>query len=88
MEVLRIERDHCKGCGLCIEFCPQHCLTLTDDLNSLGYHPAELHDVVKCTSCALCAQVCPETGIEVNRRRKPPAPGPAATEASPPVAVE
>jgi 2-oxoglutarate ferredoxin oxidoreductase subunit delta len=31
----------CKGCGLCVDACPQHVLSLAmDRLNPKGYHPA------------------------------------------------
>ncbi|MEK6643112.1 MAG: ferredoxin family protein [Planctomycetota bacterium] len=70
MEPVKIDTRRCKGCGLCVEFCPRHCLKLVDELNPIGYHPAELHEPGACTSCALCAEVCPETGIEVLRKRK------------------
>lgn len=70
MEPVRIDVKRCKGCGLCVEFCPRHCLDLAEGLNPIGYHPARLHEPGACTSCALCAEVCPESGIAVFRKRK------------------
>jgi len=70
MEPVRIDAVICKGCGLCVEFCPKHCLELGEELNSIGYHPARLHDPDECTSCALCAVMCPESGIAVYRRKR------------------
>lgn len=70
MESVRIDEKRCKGCGLCVEFCPKHCLTLSEGLNSIGYHPAEMHEPQACSACALCAEVCPESGIAVYRKRK------------------
>lgn len=73
MNDVEIKRELCKGCGLCVEFCPKHLLKLSDELNAIGYHPAELHDAAACTACALCAVMCPETGMSVYRepRKKP-----------------
>jgi 2-oxoglutarate ferredoxin oxidoreductase subunit delta len=71
MDPVRIDVGRCKGCGLCVEFCPRHCLELADALNAIGYHPAHLHEPDKCTSCTLCAEVCPEAGIRVYKKRKP-----------------
>lgn len=68
MDPLKIERQRCKGCGLCVEFCPTHLLKLSDDLNSLGYHVAELPEPEKCNACALCAEMCPEAGMSVYRK--------------------
>jgi 2-oxoglutarate ferredoxin oxidoreductase subunit delta len=70
MERCEIDTKRCKGCGLCVEVCPRHCLSLDERLNAIGYHPARLHDPAQCTSCALCAQMCPEVGIVVNKRIK------------------
>ncbi len=68
----QIDRDRCKGCGLCVVFCPRHILKLEDGLNRAGYHPAVNHDLDACTACGLCAEMCPETGIRVTRRKKKP----------------
>lgn len=70
MDRLCIDTHRCKGCGLCVEFCPKHILELSAELNAIGYHPAQLKNADQCTSCALCAQMCPETGITVHRKRR------------------
>ena len=70
MEPVQIDMHRCKGCGLCVEFCPKHVLELSEGLNKIGYHPAVLKDPEHCTSCSLCAQMCPETGISVYRKRR------------------
>jgi 2-oxoglutarate ferredoxin oxidoreductase subunit delta len=66
----RITEDRCKGCGLCVEFCPKDCLSMSEALNRIGYHPAVLLKPDDCTGCALCAQMCPETAIRIYRRAK------------------
>lgn len=70
MDPCQVEHGRCKGCGLCVEFCPRHLLELSEELNAAGYHPAIMHDGAKCTSCALCAEMCPESAIRVYRRKK------------------
>jgi len=70
-EPLAIARDSCKGCGLCVDVCPQHCLALDESVvNLLGYHPVELTDAAACTSCALCARICPDVTFTVYARPK------------------
>ncbi len=56
-----IDTEECKGCGLCTEACPTHCLHLAERLNRYGYHPAE-YDGHGCNGCAICYFVCPEPG--------------------------
>ncbi len=63
---LGIATERCKGCGLCVDVCPKHCLALdTGTVNGLGYHPVELTDATACTSCALCARICPDVVFSV-----------------------
>lgn len=62
--------ERCKGCGLCIEFCPKNCMGFSDHLNSQGYHPARLTEAGKCISCAICARMCPDVVIEVAKEAR------------------
>jgi 2-oxoglutarate ferredoxin oxidoreductase subunit delta len=62
-----IAQEICKGCELCIFFCPKKLIVLSDKLNAAGYLPASFKDSHDCTGCAFCAIVCPEVAIEVYR---------------------
>lgn len=62
-----IDQERCKGCQLCVEFCPPKVLAMSSTLNTLGFYPAMLIDDGRCTSCAACAIVCPDTAITVYR---------------------
>jgi len=64
---VQVDRDHCKGCGLCVAFCPRECLTMARTVNARGYHYAEFAVPRQCTGCLQCARVCPDTAIEVYR---------------------
>ncbi len=57
--------ERCKGCGLCLAFCPTRAVGMDEGLNRMGYHPAVLLDEAACTSCAACAWVCPDLAVEV-----------------------
>ena len=37
-----VDHERCKGCGLCVEFCPFGHLHVDEELNLAGYHPAEV----------------------------------------------
>ena len=64
---IEIDQDLCKGCEICIFFCPKGAISLSDKLNASGYLPASFNDKNECTGCAICAVVCPEVAIEVYR---------------------
>ncbi len=57
-----VRKDWCKGCELCIEFCPKSVLARSKDFNVKGYHyPVAVND--DCINCRLCTTVCPEYAI-------------------------
>ncbi len=62
-----IDRELCKGCEVCIAFCPKKLLTLSGDYNAAGYLSSSFNESGDCTGCATCAIVCPEVAIEVYR---------------------
>jgi len=64
---IEIDRELCKGCEICIFFCPKKIIAQSDKLNAGGYLPACFNDNSECTGCAICALVCPEVAIEVYR---------------------
>lgn len=58
-----INRERCKGCGFCIEFCPFRVLEFDTSFNSHGYHPPVIAESNKCTGCDLCGMYCPDFAI-------------------------
>lgn len=68
---ITIDRERCKGCGLCVHFCPRHVIAVSKDLNQKGYYPAESIEPAEgekgCNACTICALVCPDVAIEVYR---------------------
>ncbi len=71
---IRIDRERCKGCHLCMEVCPNAKIRPDDSLNLKGYTPAHFNEPSAegekgCTGCAQCATVCPEVAIEVYRAK-------------------
>ena len=67
-----IDQERCKGCGLCVAFCPQDVLAYSDEYNRSGYNSVHMKEPELCTGCAFCAQTCPDIAIEVYREKKPP----------------
>jgi len=64
---IQIDEERCKGCALCIEFCPKEAISLSDKLNLKGYFVVAFEEKKGCTGCATCAVMCPEVAIEVYR---------------------
>jgi len=56
-----IDQEQCKGCGLCVDICPQDVLEISEMLNHLGFHPAA-YGGDGCTGCGVCFYACPEPG--------------------------
>lgn len=65
MPKIEVDVERCKGCGYCVEACPQDILELAERFNSMGYHPVECADCSKCTGCTFCAIMCPDLAITV-----------------------
>ena len=70
---ISIEEELCKGCELCVHFCPKGHIAMSSRFNSRGYRVSEfcLNDSSngksECTGCAICARICPDVAIKVWR---------------------
>lgn len=49
-------KERCVGCGICTHHCPQHLLSIDDNICYINHQH-------KCTNCRICEQVCPYTAI-------------------------
>ncbi|MFS8541037.1 MAG: 4Fe-4S binding protein [Tissierellales bacterium] len=55
-EKLIVEKDLCKGCGICVAFCPKNVLEIKDN-------KVNIHDIDSCIQCGLCELRCPDFAI-------------------------
>jgi 2-oxoglutarate ferredoxin oxidoreductase subunit delta len=65
MSKVVIDEKHCKGCGLCVAFCPKGALVISGRLSSRGINAAEHSEGKACSGCCSCAVVCPDAAIEI-----------------------
>ncbi len=63
MEAVKISVPWCKGCGVCVAFCPKGALRLE--------HEKAVHDAEQCIVCGLCELYCPDLAIVVDKSQKP-----------------
>lgn len=61
-----IDKERCKGCGYCTEFCPRDVLKMSEEIGPKGYNFAVVVDPDKCVSCGLCEIICPEFATHLN----------------------
>lgn len=53
---LIIKKDWCKGCGICVNFCPKNVLEINNG-------KINIKDRDACIKCGLCELRCPDYAI-------------------------
>ena len=59
--IIKLRRDWCKGCDICVDACPEHIL----ELDETGH--VFVTDISKCIFCAICAERCPDFCFSIER---------------------
>ena len=59
MKKLFIQRKWCKGCRVCVVFCPKQVLDIDAEDKVYAKNPED------CIQCNLCGLRCPDLAIEV-----------------------
>lgn len=55
----KIHRNLCKGCSLCVHYCPKHVLELDKEGIVIAARPDD------CIGCHMCELRCPDFAIQV-----------------------
>ena len=61
---LEVNKKWCKGCGICVAFCPKNVLAIGPDEKVFEEKPEA------CIQCGLCEQRCPDFAIRVVKEEK------------------
>jgi formate hydrogenlyase subunit 6/NADH:ubiquinone oxidoreductase subunit I len=61
-----VDPDLCIGCGICVDSCQIHAVTMNDEAN--GAQVSSM-DREKCIGCGVCASTCPEGAVSMTRRQ-------------------
>ncbi|HBQ29460.1 MAG TPA: 4Fe-4S ferredoxin [Desulfotomaculum sp.] len=59
--VTKINKELCKRCGICVQFCPQGVFIRDEE----GYPVVKEQE--KCTGCLSCFYYCPDFAVEVKK---------------------
>ena len=62
MDSVVIRKEWCKGCGICVAFCPKGALRLE--------HEKAVHTPELCVVCGMCELYCPDLAIVVDKSPK------------------
>ncbi len=55
---IEIDPKRCKGCSICVDFCPTHVLEMKGTI-------VAVKNLEACTRCQLCDLRCPDFAIQV-----------------------
>ncbi len=70
---INIDSAVCKGCGLCILYCPKKVFRMSGKRNEKGYDIIEAFEPDKCNGCKLCEISCPDIAIYIEGVKAPSA---------------
>lgn len=63
-DAIKVIRENCVGCGLCVKACPFDAVALDDDTIATI-------DLTKCTLCGACVEACKFDAIELRTAAEP-----------------
>ena len=62
-----VDGEICKGCQLCIHFCPKKVFEVGEEVNYKGFIIPKIAHKDQCIKCKICELICPDLAIFVER---------------------
>ncbi|WP_368731557.1 4Fe-4S dicluster domain-containing protein [Calderihabitans maritimus] len=62
---MTIDEQYCKGCFLCLHYCPKKVIGKSKKINGKGYTLPYIANPDACTMCRTCELICPELAVTV-----------------------
>lgn len=63
LKQLQVNKEWCKGCGICVAFCPRDVLGIKDG-------KVNIEDIDSCIECGQCELRCPDYAIYLGGKNK------------------
>ena len=70
-----VNEEFCKGCGICVHFCPKKAIRLSTEFNKKGVNAPVPANMEKCTGCRTCELYCPDFAIAIREVEENANPG-------------
>ncbi len=67
MMAVYIDQEICKGCEICVHYCPKNVLEMAADVNKRGFNYSSVVRPEDCIQCKLCEKMCPDLAIYVEK---------------------
>jgi 2-oxoglutarate ferredoxin oxidoreductase subunit delta len=67
MVKIYINEDYCKGCNLCLHFCPKNVLETSTKLSKRGFSTPVVAYIENCNACGVCELFCPDFAIVIEK---------------------
>ena len=68
---INLDRERCKGCGLCLELCPNQLFCRDSEPNTQGVYPVRLTNAEFCLNCQRCVEICPDRALSGPEHTRP-----------------
>ncbi len=63
--MIYLNSELCKGCLICMAFCPKEVYEFSNNQNKKGIHIPSPLNMEKCSKCNLCELMCPDQALRV-----------------------